>query len=82
MRADTVRLKAVLEDMPLQPTIGAALILGLALPASLVAWHEADERGRTLFDTLARETTCVWSRRSPTACRRRSGTCAPRPGSL
>ena len=47
------RLKAVLENLPLQPTIGAALILGLALPASLVAWREAGERGRTLSDTLA-----------------------------
>jgi PAS domain S-box-containing protein len=55
MRGYIARLKAVLENLPLQPTTGAALILGLALPASLVAWREAGERGRTLLDTLARD---------------------------
>jgi PAS domain S-box-containing protein len=55
MRGFAARPKAILENLPLQPVIGAALILGLALPASLVAWREAGERGRTLFDTLARD---------------------------
>ena len=48
-------MKAVLEDLPLRPTVAAALILGLALPALLVAWLELGERRQTLFDTLARD---------------------------
>jgi hypothetical protein len=55
MRGYAARLRVVLENLPLQPTVGAALILGLALPASLVAWREAGERERTLSDALARD---------------------------
>jgi PAS domain S-box-containing protein len=55
MRGHAARLKAILENLPLQPTIGAALILGLALPASVVAWREAGERGRTLSEALAQD---------------------------
>jgi two-component system NtrC family sensor kinase len=49
------RVKAFLEDLPLRPTIGAALIVGLAIPAFLVAWREVGERRQTLFDNLARD---------------------------
>jgi PAS domain S-box-containing protein len=48
-------MRAVLEDLPLRPTVGAALILGLALPALLVAWLQVGERRQTLFDNLARD---------------------------
>ncbi|MEM7022345.1 MAG: HAMP domain-containing protein, partial [Pseudomonadota bacterium] len=48
-------MKAVLEDLPLRPTVAAALILGLALPALLVAWFEVGERRQTLFESLARD---------------------------
>ncbi len=48
-------MRAVLEDLPLRPTVAAALILGLALPALLVAWFELGERRQTLFDNLARD---------------------------
>ncbi|HEX5079297.1 MAG TPA: PAS domain S-box protein [Geminicoccaceae bacterium] len=48
-------MRAVLEDLPLRPTVGAALILGLALPALLVAWLQMGERRQTLFDNLARD---------------------------
>ena len=36
-------MKTILEDLPLRPTVGAALIIGLALPALLVAWLEIGE---------------------------------------
>jgi len=48
-------MKAILEDLPLRPTVGAALIVGLALPALLVAWLEIGERRQTLFTSLARD---------------------------
>ena len=48
-------MRAVLDDLPLRPTVAAALILGLALPALLVAWFELGERRQTLFDNLARD---------------------------
>jgi PAS domain S-box-containing protein len=48
-------MRAVLEDLPLRPTVAAALILGLALPALVGAWFELGERRQTLFDTLARD---------------------------
>jgi PAS domain S-box-containing protein len=48
-------MRAVLEDLPLRPTVAAALILGLALPALLVAWFELGERRQTLFENLARD---------------------------
>jgi PAS domain S-box-containing protein len=48
-------MKAILEDLPLRPTVGAALIIGLALPALLVAWLEIGERRQTLFTSLARD---------------------------
>ncbi len=48
-------MRAVLDDLPLRPTVGAALILGLALPALLAAWLEVGERRQTLFDNLARD---------------------------
>jgi PAS domain-containing protein len=48
-------MRAVLEDLPLRPTVAAALILGLALPALVGAWFELGERRQALFDTLARD---------------------------
>ena len=48
-------MRAVLKDLPLRPTVAAALILGLALPALLVAWFEVGERRQTLFDNLTRD---------------------------
>jgi PAS domain S-box-containing protein len=48
-------MRAVLEDLPLRPTVAAALILGLALPALVGAWLDLGERRQTLFDTLARD---------------------------
>ncbi len=48
-------MRAVLKDLPLRPTVAAALILGLALPALLVAWLEVGERRQTLFDNLTRD---------------------------
>jgi PAS domain S-box-containing protein len=53
MGVNTTRTRAILGDLPLRPTIAAAVILGLALPASLVAWHEVNDRRQTLFDGLA-----------------------------
>ncbi len=53
MGVNTTRLRAILGGLPLRPTIAAAVILGLALPASLVAWHEVNDRRQTLFDGLA-----------------------------
>jgi PAS domain S-box-containing protein len=53
MGVNTTRKRAILGDLPLRPTIAAAVILGLALPASLVAWHEVNDRRQTLFDSLA-----------------------------
>ena len=48
-------MSAVLKDLPLRPTVAAALILGLALPVLLVAWFEVGERRQTLFDNLTRD---------------------------
>ena len=48
-------MRAVLDDLPLRPAVAAALILGLALPALLVAWFEIGERRQILFDNLERD---------------------------
>ncbi len=55
MRGYSARLRAALENLPLQPAIGVALILGLALPASLVAWRTASEHGQSLAEGLAHD---------------------------
>ena len=49
------RLSQFLMDLPLRTAIAVALIIGLVLPASLVAWRDVSVRRETLFDTLAED---------------------------
>jgi len=42
-------------DFPLRSAIAVALIIGLVLPVSLVAWREVSVRREKLFDTLAQD---------------------------
>ena len=55
MAEHATRIRVFLEDLPLRPTIGAALIIGLLLPAALVAWYEISDRRQTLFDHLTQD---------------------------
>ncbi len=47
------RIRQLLEDLPLRPTIGAALVVGLTVPVAVAAWRGLDQRRETLSQHLA-----------------------------
>jgi len=55
MTSTFAKLQQLLMDFPLRSAIAIALIIGLVLPVSLVAWREASIRREKLFDTLAQD---------------------------
>jgi PAS domain S-box-containing protein len=46
------RLRSLLEDLPIRPTIAFAIIVGLVLPISLAAWRNIAERREVLLRHL------------------------------
>ncbi|MBK8175858.1 MAG: PAS domain S-box protein [Rhodospirillales bacterium] len=55
MKRIGVWLRERIEDLPLRPTIAAALVLGLALPLAIAVWSDFSERRSTLREHLASE---------------------------
>src|SRR5512134_3405708 len=53
MKGIAARLLQMLEDLPLRPTIAAALLLGLCLPVGISVWRDLADRRETLLEQLA-----------------------------
>ena len=49
------RVRDFFEDLPLRPTIGMALVIGLTLPIAISAWRELADRRETMLRNLADE---------------------------
>lgn len=46
---------ALLEDLPLRPTVAAVLMIGLLLPVSLAVWRDLTNRRTLLFENLQQD---------------------------
>lgn len=53
MRTIVTRLLHMLDDLPLRPTIAAALVLGLCLPVAVSVWRDLSDRRETSLQQLA-----------------------------